>query len=404
MNTLPHQKATELNIMGRDISEVYASLGIQQEAEVYIAPAKLEIKGINNMSQATDLVEIEVEDEIIEEVSTEFNADLNKLMKKYQKAKSSSTKASAILTDNTTIKDMDSINEMVAEAMLKIGEFASNGQQEGYFKSKMSSALAIVDPNQKWAAKWLDSSEEKAKVVEMNNKSITQVISDLVADIEGQRDAVVEYIINAAQVKASMESEASAYEKMLVKANHVFNNTDANTRENFDALQLVTALTSSIESIKTDIASHVNPLLAAANVSVKQITTILPTIESDLQSKMGFKAFQQKLTDLNQMTSQVASLSMKVGETINKEINDTVIESIAILGETGLDTDRMRKIAGDEAKHQARINTEMNKVQVKINKTFNEVKQLAHESQEARAKSTNQLLVDYSDTKTIIAG
>jgi len=391
--------------MRRDIKDVYESLGIPQDKELVTAIEKTRDylqqnteKG-NNMEitgdEHTMIVEVIEETEVIEEV-TESGEDLNKLLNKFQLAKAKATKQSAILTDDTTIKNMDSINEMVAEAMLKIGDFASAGQKEGFFRSKMTSTLAVIDPDEKWAAKWLDNSEEKAKIAEMNNKSITEVISSLVADIEAQRDSVITYIENAAQVKAAMEETSKTYEKLLKKAHKVLATAEENTRKHFDAQYLVTTLTASIESISTDIASHVNPLLAAANISVTQITTILPTIENDLQSKMGFKAFQQKLSDLNEMTANVANMSARVGETIRSEINDTVYKSIEMLGETGLDTDRMKKIADEEAKHQAKIAQVMNKTQARINQTFNDVQQLAIESSAKRDETNNRLLADYS--------
>ena len=347
-------------------------------------------------SKQGNIMQVQGTDYLEPTVETQEAKPLEELLISFQSTKRKATADSAVLTDYTTIRDMDSINEMVAEAMIKISDFTSNGQKQGFFKSKMSSALATIDPNDKWAGKWLNSSAESSKLEAINNSTITEIISKLVADIELQRDSVIEYIQNAASVKQSMELSLVTYENLKSKTQAVLDSAVEHSREFYDSQLLLSNLTASIESIRTDIASHVMPLIAAANISVTQITAILPTIENDLQAKMGFKAFQQKLTDLNQMVKQTSDMASKVGETIRKEINSTVYESIKMLGETGIDVDRMRAIANDEAKHQAKIKEVTLKTQAKISKTFSDVQQLALETAKTRNENQNLILEDYS--------
>ena len=323
---------------------------------------------------------------------------LSTLMSDYNKVKKSNTEASSRLTSDFTLKGMDEVNQMVSDAMLKIDDFVANGAKEGAIKTAASKALAVIDPKSKWAGKWLNSASTAVREEELSNKTIDEIVIELTANIEKKREEVITAVEQAVVVRTSMVESIQLYKVLQTKAEQALQQTSENTRASFDAKYLITMLIGSIENLETDIKSHVDPLIAAANISVTQIQAILPTIENDLQSKLGFKAVQQKLADLNQMTKEVSNLASIVGDTLRKSINETTYESIALLSETGLDTDKMEKVAAAEIEHQKKLNVLMLKTQANVSDTFEKVKQHQINSNEQRQANTNLLIEAYAES------
>jgi hypothetical protein len=338
----------------------------------------------------------------IEGTIVQETQSLQSLMDAYNSVKANASDATNKLTNSFTLKGMDSINEMVSEAMEQIAEFTTNGKKQGAFAAAGNKALAIIDPKSKWAGKWLGNASTEVKKEALKEKTLNEIIDNLIAQINTKREEVITFIESATSIRSDMITSISAYETLQTSATTLLNNAVENSRESFDAKFLITQLTTTIQGIKTDITSHVDPLIAGASVSVNQIATILPTIENDLKYKSGFKVFQQNLSDLNGMVKSVTNLATNAGDAIRKDVNSTIIDSLAMLGETGVDTERLAKVHEEQMLHQKAIDKVMSETKDKINNNFNNMQQLQLKMDEERLATNSILIAAYSkEAKTL---
>lgn len=294
---------------------------------------------------------------------------------------------------------MDNINDMVSEAMLKIDSYINKGKEKSFFEKSASKALAAVGAKDTFLNRWIAKRSKDASIEDINNSTINEISQKLIADIEQKRIEVIEAISKAMDVKQALYDNIIHYEYILDKAKQLLSETAENTKQYFNAQYLITMTTVSLEDVKSDLQSFIDPLIASANISGNQIQTILPTIESNLNSKLRFKTMQQKLMDLNEMTKAVSELSSNVGDAVKKDINEAIISSIEMLGNTGIDTDRLKANAEEQAKHQKRINETMQKTEAKLKQKFQEAQQIYLESEQTRQANTSLLIEKYSNTK-----
>jgi hypothetical protein len=340
-----------------------------------------------------DPVEIEIIDT---DDSSQPVESLEELMSSYNSTKKQASTKVESLAGNFTLSGMDSINDKISETMQTVNAFVNNGKVPSTVSKVSSRAISLIDPNNKWAGKWLNNAKENLDEEKLKEKSISKIVDELIGHIETKREEVLGFIEIAASVKQDMVESVSSYESLLVKAEAVLANAKDLSREHFDAQLLISQLTVTIEGIKSDIESQVNPLITGASISVKQIGAILPTIENELKYKTGFKAFQQQLADLNGMVQATTALASEAGDIIRVDINETIYESLEMIGETGLDTDRLKRIHSDEARHRQRLDTVMQKTKDKMDKKFVDVQQLKIQLDQSREDRTNLLIENYA--------
>lgn len=337
-------------------------------------------------------IEVIIEDEITDTKKY----DVEDLLNEFNSVKTASTSATDSLTKDFTLEGMDSVNELVSDAMKKIDDFTTNGQQPGFFQKSTSKALALVGAKNSWLGKWADKKSNEQRAEELNSMTINQIVDELIANVNQKREEVIQFIEHAVDVKQDMVQNITLYDDLLEKADSIVAQAKNNTREMFDAKQLVIMLTATVEGLKTNIKSQVDPLIASASMSVEKIGALLPTIENELKYTTGFKAFQQKLSDLNGMVQAVTELTTTAGDVIRKDINESVYASIELVGSSGIDVDRLRKINKEETAHQKKINDVVNKTQASFNDTFVEMKNLQLEQQANREETTNLLIENYT--------
>lgn len=338
-----------------------------------------------------------VQTEIILEDSNNPVQSVDELFGKYNNTKQDASKAVETLTNSFTLEGMDSINKMVSEAMNDIKEFTDNGKEQSAVSKGTSRALAIIDPNNKWAGKWFNSTKDNLEEEKLKEKSINEVVNTLIKQIEMKKDEVIGFIQAAKDVKLQMLESLKSYNYLLNETEKSLAAAEPDSKEYFDAEALKMMLTVSITGIESDIKSQVDPLIGGARISVKQINTMLPTIENDLKYKTGFKAFQQALSDLNGIVKTTTELASSAGDVIRKDVNDTIYQSLEMLGETGLDAERFKKIQIEEQKHHQKINEVMNKTQARMKQNFISIAETAESLQQSRITQTNSLLASYSE-------
>lgn len=343
------------------------------------------------------IVEIEVMHED-EQTSKKPTGNIKDLLTQFNQVKTASNIATDGLTKGFTLKGMDSVNELVSDAMKKIDDFTSNGEEQGFFGKATSKTLALVGAKNSWLGKWADKKSDEQRTEELNSMTINEIVNELVANVNTKREEVIEFTQHAVEIKKDMVSNIDIYETLLIEAELLLTHAAAYSKEMFDGQQLVQMLIATVESLKTSIKSQVDPLIVSASMSVEKIGALLPTIENELKYTTGFKAFQQKLSDLNGMVEAVTNLTTTAGDVIRKDINEAVYESIALVGKSGIDVKRLRKINQEETAHQKKINEVVNKTQNEFNDTFKEMKALQLEQQTNRSETTNLLIENYSES------
>ena len=316
----------------------------------------------------------------------------------YNQTKAIDTKGQSTLTDNFTLKGLDEVKEMVAAAMLQIDEFTNKGKSQSTLSSIGSKALAVAP----FIGKYFDKKIEAAKIEAIQQQTISEIVNTLRSNVERKRNEVIDRIQELASIKDTMLASLQTYKSIDSQATAIVHESAPHTRELFDAQQLATMVKHTITKIESDLASMVDPLLASATISVNQIQAIMPTLENDLQSKLAFKSFQQQLQDLNETVKAITDLASNAGDKIRTSVNETIYQSISMLGETGLDIKAIEKQAADELAHQQRIKLAMDNTSKRINENFQAMTRIQSTLIENKSKLNNSLISQYSTTEDII--
>jgi len=335
---------------------------------------------------------------VLEETHKAPKQDISNLLAEFNAVKTKSSSGTDGLTKGFTLAGMDSVNELVSDAMQKIDEFTTNGAEQSFLQRSTSKALAVVGGKNSWLGKWADKVATEQRTEQLNAMTINEIVDELITNVGNKREEVILFIEEAVKIKQSMIVDISTYEELLTRVQTVVSEAAEHSRELFDSKQLLVMLTATIEGLKTNIKSQVDPLIVAASMSVEKIGALLPTIENDLKYTTGFKAFQQKLSDLNGMVTAVTELTTSAGDVIRKDINESVYSAIELVGKTSIDVKRLRQIDQQETAHQKRINEVVNRTQKEANQNFEDMKQLQLEQQQNREKTTNLLIENYAES------
>ena len=321
---------------------------------------------------------------------------INDLMNQYNDVKSSSTDKAKSLVDNFTLKGMDSVNELVSDAMKQIDKFTANGQQSSFFKKSASKALTLVGGENSWLGKWADRKSDDLQTEKLNEMTINEIVDSLIANINSKREEVIVFIENALEVKKDMLANLGTYQGLQTQVQALVATAEPHSRELFNGKQLSMMLSATIDGIESAIKSQIDPLITASSASVEKISALLPTIENELKYTTGFKAFEQKLSDLNGMVTAVTQMTSSAGDIIRKDVNEAVYKAVELMGETGIDMDRWKRIQKEEAAHLTRVNSVVKSTQAKFDRTYEEVQQFQLESKQAREDTTNLLIESYA--------
>ena len=323
---------------------------------------------------------------------------LQELSNLYNSTKTADTTDSSKITSSFTLKGLDEVKSMVAAAMLEIDKFTSNGHKQSAIASFGSKALSIVPFVNTYFAGKIDAAKTEA----IQQQSITQIVETLRNNVEAKRNEVIDCIQDLASIKTNMLSRLATYTQIDAEASTIVANAQPHTRELFDAQQLATMVKHTITKIETDISSYIDPLLAAATISVNQIQSIMPTLENDLQSKLSIGAFQQQLADLNSTVQAITQLASNAGDKIRSSVNETIYQSISMLGETGLDIKAIERHASEELAHQKRIQQAMADTSTKINENYKAMTRIQSTLIENKSKLNNSLISQYTHCEDII--
>jgi len=354
------------------------------------------------MREGTDSIE-EVEIEIIIEeydilqdipkINT-TGLSLKDLQAEYDVLKKKSSDATSELGGATTLKGLDSISEIVAKEMLVLEKFVNNGKKDPA-PSVVTKAIAFVAPNNKWAKKWITDNNQETEETLME-QTMEEIADKVLTNIGRQREKVMTYMESIVKIRDTHAASRTFYEGLLTKANALLTTLSADTREDLDTKSLINRLTKSIVNLDSTISSDINPLIASANLAIQEIDNQLPDIEHDLKYSGSLKVAQQSLADFIGIARSVKTMTETAGDTIRKDIQATTLQSIELVGEVMIDTDRMKQIQKEEQAHMLKLDTVMNKTKDKINKGHEEMKGIHTAYLEHKNAGQSLLIENYS--------
>jgi hypothetical protein len=325
------------------------------------------------------------------------STSLSDITSSYNSIKSTINNATSELNKHTTIGNLGDINEIVSEGMKQINDFIDNNKSTSTVHSLKNKALAVIDPKKKWAGKWLDNAKTELDKESVKEKTIDQIANQILDGINSQRERVIGYMETVVNIRNTLESSKIKYEDILPNAMSLVDSVAKDTREELDAKALVNRITKSIMQLDTTITNKIQPLIASAHFAIQEIDNQLPDIEHDLKYEGSLKVAQQSLSDLIGMAKTIKSMTEDAGDIIRKDIHETTLESIRMVGDVMLDTERMQRIQKEEQEHIAKVSAEFSKTKSKINQNFENMQQIHSSYISHKTDRSNLLLDSYTD-------
>lgn len=310
-----------------------------------------------------------------EEVN-ENNESIDDLLVKFNSFKTEDTRSASQLNKKFTLKGLDEVNELVATAMMQIDQFANNGKEEGLFGRASSKALAIFDPKSKWIGKWASNAKDQNEKETIQSKNIDEIITGVRDNIEKKKDEVSDLVYAVLDERARIIDRIKYYMDIDDKAMKIFERSEDNTKDQFTSQRLVTMAKGTIQQLTSSVNNDIDPLVMSAKISIEKIETILPSIESNLQSKLGFKTVQQQLSDLNSMTMTITDLSNVVDDTVTKDIQETTIQTLELLKNSGVNVKKIEGKIQRDQEFEKKLGSTIKSVQSSMNDEFNSMMDL----------------------------
>ena len=322
------------------------------------------------------------------------NTDLEALKTAFNDIKKGDITDHSKLTDKFTLKGMKEFKEKVTDAMLKIEEFSNKGKQQSTTSGLGSKALALVGGEEGTLGRWLGKRRTDVKVEALEQKTITQLLSTLRVAIETKREEVVAQIEEMRHIRAGVINRINQYKALDEVVTKLALEAPEFTRMKLDAEQLATMTKTAIVKSTNNLKSYIEPLITAATITVQQVQNILPTIEDDLQSKLTYKAYQEDLKTIHDMTTTTQHMAKSIGTIINDDVRNTIYESITFLSNTGVDMKEYEALANKEKEHQIKVSNMLQSAADNISKEFKRV-QTVHENLIAN-KPNDNIMIEYS--------
>lgn len=336
---------------------------------------------------------------IIEETAITGNLDYNikDLQTTYNSTKDEASKATSALNAKATLNGMEDISKIVASAMKEIQTFTNSTKKPGVMSSMSSKAVAIIDPNNKWAGKWLESSKDGVSEETLKESTMEEIADKVINSINAQREEVVTYMEDVVGIRKKLTSNMGMYNNLLDKAKVLLPTITPDTRDELDTKGLINRLTKSVMQLDSMLSSNIAPLIGAASLAVQKIDEELPDIEHDLKYSGSFKIAQQKLADYIGMAKAVKSMTEEAGDAIRKDIQDTTIESIQMVGDVITNPERLAKIQKEQQEHLTLVHKTMEDTQKKIDENFNTVMGMHDNYLITKSETNTKLISTYAN-------
>ena len=354
-------------------------------------------------SKKAKVDEVQVEEvELIEDDLIEDLGDLNirDLMQEYRTLQEDGLEDS-LVSDKYALKGMGNIKDLIVEAVMKIDEFTDNGKSDGLFSKVASKAVAVFDPNNNHLAKWFKKSKESARKVDIENLTPDQIISQVKNAIEAEKDSAAENVAELYKEKEAHLKRMEMYQVLVKKARAVYNNSEPDSEENFNAQNLVIMLEGSILKLKQNIDMDINPLITNTRLVVNDINMQLPTALIDLKAKLKIKGNQQQLSDLSNSMQIFVELANVVDEKVTTSIQQTTLETLESIKKGGINIQALQnKIKRDDS-YKVELLKKIDDVRTTKAKEFKSITDLTQRAITSKTE-TEKFLENYSSSNNAI--
>ena len=299
-----------------------------------------------------------------------FTVSIKDLTLTYNKAKEESTRDSSKLTSKRTLKGIEEVKDVITNAMLQIEEFVKKGKEESTVTSVKSKAIATIDKNNKWIGKWINNASKNLKIEAIHQSTITDLLTTLKTNIETKREEVIEFTDELVTIKNNALQRLSIFEDIDKKTMQLLESYTGPSREKFDVKRLATMVKATIVKTQSDIKSYIDPLIVAAEMSIDQIHSFLPSLENDLQSVLAIKTFQEELQSLNSMVNATIELTRDAGKIIHDSVKSTTLTSLQMLATNGIDIKDYEQFAKEEVEYQQKVKSVLDNTIKTIDSNF----------------------------------
>lgn len=368
---------------------IQATFGDNMSMARYPKLSPTQIKGHPMQSKNEVTIEI-LEDSPIEEAS------IDELLKEYNTYRENDAADSATTAKAYTIGGLKDLNSMIADAVIKVNEYVAEDQNPSTLSSAKNKMLAVLDPNNKWLSKWSNKASEETKKVDIQAKNVDEVIQGIKVTMTTKRDEVETAAYRAFADKERLTNSLDVYTLIKEKAEKYLETVEPDSKEEFTTKRLIGMIYGTLTTLDGSI-KDIQTLVTNAAILIQDINNDLPTIEAKLQDRLGIKGFQQEVSDLLNMKNAVVEMVNTVDDVTTTSIQNTAIETMELLANTGVDTKRLELKSARDKTYHAKMDEAIKKVKKASDDQFKHVQRLALATKSSQNKSTVAFIENYAD-------
>ena len=365
------------------------------DESVELKPKRKTKKRVEIIESIEVVEDNEVIDTSIEGEEIDPKRDIQSLLKLYNESQDDYS----FISSDYTISAMDEVNNLIADALIKIDELSTNGKKESLFGKVSSSLVKTIDPKDSWIGKWVNNTKESIKRSEFEGKTPEEIVSIVKKIITDKRVEVQKLVSKLYREKESCLNKISYYEEISSKARTILNATEEDTEENFNAKLLVTMVEGNVIDLKNIVDTRINSLISIAKLTVERIGARLPSLTSKVQNNLDIQLSAQQVSDLNSITQIFADLSDTLDERATIGVQETVLQALDMVKGTGVGLDKLNaKIKRDE-EYKKKLIAKVEEVKAEVNKELIGVQQISNRIANHNKSKTELFLESYSANK-----
>lgn len=345
------------------------------------------------MSEYIEEVEITIEPE--QDTSITSLADL---MATYNQAKEAGSRDAAEITGGIKIASVDDIKEIAKEYTLKIQDLLDSDVEQTAIGKAVGKGLAVIDTKSSFLTKWFGSKKKALKEKDIEGMTIDALVKSLDVAVNAKRDEAIATTTKLQTIKENMIERLAIFEQIEKQVEQLLAKVKPATKEKFDAQRLAISVKGTIENIKNDIQTVYEPLVMMAVVAVENIQNNLPTVADDLQRILAAKAGQKNIKQLNDIYTAYSEIGKEARNKIKLAVNQTMLDTISLVGNTGIDVAQIEKATKADLEQQKKIQQKMAETVNKIEHDYKEMARIQDTLIEGRKHVNSTIISQYSIT------
>lgn len=221
--------------------------------------------------------------------------------------------------------DMMSVGEVRETIAKSVVEMESLVNRESSFLEKLP-----------WAGKYLAKARDSAKTESAATGKMVEVVDRLFSTLKAKNDTVMNVMERIYQMRAHMLQYVDVLQKQEA-ALEKFLEDEGDTFEAQKARNLLVQVKPSIVKARDRLAVMTGTLNSASQAS-ETISSMLPSLQGELQTELAIKASMNELREYKQLFDATIESVEELNYANNKQIQETVLEvgSMSISNPTNL--------------------------------------------------------------------